>query len=62
MKLSHAVLRMRTAIAELTRAIGVGSGALLGDWSNDKPHIIAALPMLWAGIIVGIILASLKFL
>ena len=30
MKLSHAVLRMRTAIAELTRAIGVGSGALLG--------------------------------
>jgi hypothetical protein len=30
MKLSHAVLRMRTAIAELRHAIGVGSGALLG--------------------------------
>jgi hypothetical protein len=30
MKLSHAASRLRTAIAELTRAIGVGSGALLG--------------------------------
>ena len=36
MKLSHAASRLRTAIAELRRAIGVGSGALLGcglvDW------------------------------
>src|SRR5450432_581351 len=30
MKLSHAASRLRTAIAELTRTIGVGSGALLG--------------------------------
>ena len=30
MKLSHAASRLRTAIAELRRAIGVGSGALLG--------------------------------
>ena len=33
MKLSHAASRLRTAIAELRRAIGVGSGALLGiNW------------------------------
>ena len=30
MKLSHAASRLRTAIAELRHAIGVGSGALLG--------------------------------
>ena len=30
MKLSHAASRLRTAIAELRRAIGVGSGDLLG--------------------------------
>ena len=34
MKLSHAASRLRTAIAELTRTIGVGSGALLGVMVN----------------------------
>ncbi len=34
MKLSHAASRLRTAIAELRRAIGVGSGALLGVMVN----------------------------
>jgi len=38
MKLSHAASRLRTAIAELTRTIGVGSGALLGHWSNLINH------------------------
>jgi len=38
MKLSHAVLRMRTAIAELRRAIGVGSGALLGVMVKMARH------------------------
>ena len=33
MKLSHAASRLRTAITELRRTIGVGSGALLGGFS-----------------------------
>ena len=55
MKLSHAASRLRTAIAELRRAIGVGSGDLLGcgliDWVIiilnvlvfDMPQIVLCL-------------------
>ena len=50
MKLSHAASRLRTAIAELRRAIGVGSGVLLGHWWKE--------PMLWFGIIVGFIIVK----
>jgi hypothetical protein len=41
MKLSHAASRLRTAIAELRRAIGVGFGALLGGWLITEIKIYA---------------------
>ena len=45
MKLSHAASTTLTAIAELRRAIGVGSGALLGIgfpqmWWKSLGHIL----------------------
>jgi len=52
MKLSHAALRLRTAIAELRWPIGVGSGALLGGMDIDTSdsfltNLVVVVSLAW---------------